>query len=223
MNYNCVDHDWQLDAVVDCVCVSANIYQKINTTAGLSSIASLSLLVSMSMSGLGGRPLLPRPAGTPTFSTLIPPFRYRRSSGSSGCRSLQAPASAVLERRRLSTTTPPPTRRQPSPPTVTTTTHETSLTVNRPAPVDFSDVDLLVDVTADCRQEQISASTLLIPDQPITPLLIPSSSSSSSSSYHHIPDLPVMGQSRSDNVLSVSDRDFQSFKHATSNGFLHTT
>jgi len=118
----------------------------------------------MSMSGLGGRPLLARPgsgsSGTP-ISTLMPNYRYRRSSGSSGSRSLQAPASAVLERRRLSTTPPPP-RRQPSP--TVTTIHETTRSLAKPA--DYS-VDLLVDMT-DCQREQISASTLLIPDLPPT-------------------------------------------------------
>jgi len=174
-------------------CITANAYQKISTTAGLSSIASLSLLVSMSMTGLGGRPLLARcttgSSGT-ALSSLMPPYRYRRSSGSSGSRSLQGPASAVLERRRLSTTPPP--RQQPSP-TVTTTIHETITSPLEPA--DDSSVDLLVDMT-DCQQTATASSTLLIPDIP---------------------------QSRSDNVLSVSDRAIKSFNHATSNGFLHTT
>ena len=181
-----------ISVLVDCTI--ANIYQKINTTAGLSSIASLSLLVSMSMSGLGGRPLIAR-SGTASsgtaISSLMPPYRYRRSSGSSGSRSLQGPASVVLERRRLSTTPPP--RQQPSP--TVTTIHETSASVAKPA--EYS-VDLLVDMT-DCEQEQICSSAFLIPD------------------------LPLIAQSRSDNVLSASDRDIKSFNHATSNGFLHTT
>lgn len=147
----------------------------------------------MSMSGLGGRPLLAR-SGTASsgtaISSLMPPYRYRRSSGSSGSRSLQGPASAVLERRRLSTTPP---RQQPSP--TVTTIHETSR--SPPKSAEYC-VDLLVDMT-DCQQERTFSSTLLIPD------------------------LPVIGQSRSDNVLSVSDRAIESFNHATSNGFLHTT
>ena len=187
-----------VSSVVVVGCVTANIYHKINTTAGLSSIASLSLLVSMSMSGLGGRPLLARcgtgsgSSGT-ALSTLMPPYRYRRSSGSSGSRSLQGPASAVLERRRPSTT--PPSRRQPSP--NVTTIHETS--TSSPVPADSSE-DLLIVVDTPDSQQAATASSFLL-----------------------IPDIPMIGQSRSDNVLSVSDRAIKSFNHATSNGFLHTT
>jgi len=120
----------------------------------------------------------------------MPPYRYRRSSGSSGSRSLQGPASAVLERRRLSITPPP---KQQTSPTVTTI-HETS-TSSAPEPADSSDVELLMD-TPDCQPEEVM-------------LLMPA--------------LPLIGQSRSDNALSATERVVSSVNHAMSNGFLHTT
>jgi len=124
------------------------------------------------------------------LSSLMPPYRYRRSSGSSGSRSLQGPASAVLERRRLSTTSPP----TPVPSPTVTTIHETP-----PAPTETSDVDIMLVNMTDCQQADMESSTL------------------------KIPGLPVIGQSQSDNFLSFTDRAFNSFNHATLDGFLHTT
>jgi len=161
----------------------------------------------MSMSGLSGRPaLLARSAGANSssspLSSLMPSgYRCRRSSGSSGSRSLQGPASAVLERRQQSTTPPPPPKQQ-QPPSPTVTIHETSEPSLESRGVSKS-VDVLDDTTTTEDQQAMTASSTL----PL-PELDPS---------------PVIAQSRSDNVLSISDRAVIYFNHATSNGFLRTT
>jgi len=160
----------------------------------------------MSMSGLGGRPLLARSgaggsSGSSALSSLMPLYRYRRSSGgSAGSRSLHVPASAVLERRRVSITPSP----QP-PSTVSGAIHETASAADDCSSDDVDAAPAAAGAAADRRRRRVAeedaaeASALLIPDL----------------------DLPavVIGQSRSDNYLA----DRAAASSFILDGFLNTT
>jgi len=81
-----------------------------DTSTGLSSIASLSLLVSMSMSGTSSRVMLARSAASFIPALLVP--RHRLSNGSSGGRS--SPGAVSYTQSAQSVAPPFKHRREPS-------------------------------------------------------------------------------------------------------------